>query len=207
MLRESEPLAVEVTEAIRRGDTATVQRVLDANPGLAAEHIRLSRGTAGTLLHVVTGWPGFFPNGPAVTRMIIEAGADPDARVKGRRFAEAPLHRAACTDDADVAEALIDGGADLEIPYGSIGTPLDNAVEYSCWNVARLLVSRGARVDQLWHAAALGMHERVMDLLAQSAPSDEQLTEAFLQACSGGQRRTAELIALKAHETERHGDN
>jgi len=32
------------------------------------------------------------------------------------------LHWAASSDDADVAEALIDGGADVEAPGGSIGT-------------------------------------------------------------------------------------
>lgn len=197
MLRDSDPLAVEVTEAIRFGDDATVRRLLDENPGLAREYIRGARGPAGTLLHVVTTWPGFFPNGPAVTRMLIEAGADPDARVTDGRFAEAPLHWTASSDDADVAKALIDGGADLEISDGSIGTPLDNAVGYGCWNVARLLVDRGARVEKLWHAAALGMYDRLVDLLAESPPSADDLTEAFFQACSGGQRRAAELLLAR----------
>ncbi len=70
-----------------------------------------------------------------------------------------------------MAKAIIDGGADLEIAGGSVGTPLDNAIGYGCWNVARLLVSRGARVDKLWHAAALGMHDRLTGLLAASPPS------------------------------------
>ena len=52
-------------------------------------------------------------------------------------------------EDADVAGALIDGGADLEAPDGSIGTPLDNAVGYACWHVARLLVARGAKVEEV----------------------------------------------------------
>jgi hypothetical protein len=71
------------------------------------------------------------------------------------------LHWAASNDDLEVAVALIDGGADLETPGGSIGTPLDNAIGYGCWNVARLLVERGARVDQMWHAGALGMLTRL----------------------------------------------
>ncbi len=197
MLSESEPLAVEVTEAIRRGDAALVRLLLDANPGLDRAYIQSAKGSARTLLHVVTDWPGFPPNGPAIARMLIEAGADPDARVTGGGFAEAPLHWAASSDDADVAAVLIDGGADVEIGDGSIGTPLDNAIGYGCWNVARLLVSRGARVDKLWHAAALGMYDRLLDLLEQSQPSEGALTEAFFQACSGGQRRTAELLMAR----------
>jgi hypothetical protein len=105
------------------------------------------------------------------------------------------------TDDVDVAVALIDGGADLEVPGGSVGTPLDNAIGYGCWHVARLLVARGASVDALWHAAALGMLTRLDELLAVTPPpTEEDLNEAFWQACHGGQRRAAErLLAEGAH--------
>ena len=65
--------------------------------------------------------------------------------------------------------------------------------------VARLLVERGARVERLWHAAALGMFARVEELLAASPPTRQQLTDAFWQACHGGQRRMAEyLLSLGA---------
>lgn len=208
MLSEDESPAAEIIQAVRRGDDGTIRRLLDANPGLGGEYIRGAGGSARTLLHVVTDWPGFFPNGPAVARTLLEAGADPDARVTGGKFAEAPLHWAASSDDAEVARTLIDGGADVEIPDGSIGTPLDNAIGYGCWNVARLLVSAGVRVDKLWHAAALGLSDRLRELLVESHPSSEELTEAFLQACSGGQRRTAELLlALGAdvHATPGYG--
>jgi len=127
--------------------------------------------------------------------MLIQAGADPNARTAGGPAPETPLHWAASSDDADVAEALIDGGADIEAAGGSIGTPLDNAVGYGCWHVARLLAARGARVDKLWHAAALGILARVEELLAASpSPGTEEITEAFWQACHGGQRRAAELL-------------
>jgi hypothetical protein len=100
----------------------------------------------------------------------------------------------ASTDDVDVARVLIDGGADLDIPAGSIGTPLDNAIAYACWHVARLLIARGARVDKLWHAAALGLSDRMAELLEASAPSHDDLAQAFYQACAGGQRRAAQLL-------------
>jgi ankyrin repeat protein len=90
----------------------------------------------------------------------------------------------------------IDGGASIDVPGGSIaGTPLDNAVGYGCWHVARLLVARGARVDKLWHASALGLLSRIEDLLATSpAPTSDDINEAFWQACHGGQRRAAEYL-------------
>lgn len=207
MLRESEPLAVEVTEAIRRGDDEAVRRLLDAHPSLACEHIQTAGGQASTLLHIIAGWPGFLPNGPAIAQTLIEAGADPNARATGGPFAGTPLHSVASNDDADVAAVLIDGGADLEISDGAFGTPLASAVGHGCWHVARLLVSRGARVEELWHAVALGMHERVIDLLPMS-PTEEQLTEAFFLACGGGQRRTSELLlarGAKADAAPGHG--
>jgi ankyrin repeat protein len=77
----------------------------------------------------------------------------------------------------------------------SIGTPLDNAIGYGCWHLARLLVERSAPVGALWHAAALGMLPRLDEILAASPPpSEEDLNEAFWQACHGGQRRAAERL-------------
>lgn len=78
-------------------------------------------------------------------------------------------------------------------PNGSIGSPLANAIGYGCWHVARLLVARGARVDELWQAAAMGMLSRVEELLAAGATADD-INHAFWQACHGGQRRAAERL-------------
>jgi len=170
--------------------------MLAANPGLSAARIKDDRGSK-ALLHVVTDWPGFFPNGPAVVKMLITAGADPDARTEGGNALETPLHWAASNDDVEVAEALILGGADLEARGGSIagGTALENAIGYGCWRVARLLLNHGARVEKLWHAAALGMTSKVEKFFQEGPmPSNEELNSAFWQACSGGYRRTAEYL-------------
>jgi ankyrin repeat protein len=180
--------------AIRSGDTVVLRQLLDDEPGLASSAIGGAHGNR-TPLHVVADWPGYFPDGPEVVRILIAAGADPNVRNPGKQFAETPLHWAASSDDVDVARALIDGGADVEAADGSIGTPLDNAIGYACWHVARLLVARGARVDKLWHAAALGMLSRVQELLAERpTPGVHDRSQAFWHACAGGQRRAAELL-------------
>jgi len=190
--------AVELRTAVHAGDVDAIQRLLRNDPALAtARFIGRGDGT-GTALHLVTDWPGYFPNGPAVVRLLISAGADPNALTTGREpepgpGSETPLHYAASSDDVDVAEALIAGGADLEVPDGSIGTPLDNAVGYGCWHVARLLVTRGARVDKAWHAAALGMLGRLEEILGSDPPAEE-VSQAFWHACTGGQRRAAEYL-------------
>jgi hypothetical protein len=188
--------AVAVVAAIRTGDVAALRRLMEANPGLASSQLGEPFG-ARTPLHVVADWPGYFPNGPEVVRVLIQAGADPNARDPDKDGDETPLHWAASSDDADVASALIDGGADLEIPNGSIGTPLDNAVGYACWNVARLLVARGAAVTKLWHAAALGMVDRTEELLADQP---DAVSQAFWHACAAGQRRAAELLLSRGAE-------
>jgi ankyrin repeat protein len=165
-MHQADQVTIELTVAIKDGDVPALERLLAARPGLAAERITGRKGGTSTPLHIVTDWPGYFPNGPAIVRILIEADADPNALTSPGK-PETPLHYAASSDDADVAEALINGGADLEVPGGSIGTPLDNAVGYGCWHVARLLVA---------------------------GPAAEELNEAFSQACHGGQRRAAELL-------------
>jgi len=191
---DGDPAAVAAVTAIHRGDADALGALLAEHPGLAAARIRDGNGATRTLLHVVTDWPGYFPNGPEVARLLLAAGADPSAAVTGIWHAETPLHWAASSDDADVAVALVEGGASLEATGASIGggTPLDDAVGYGCWHVARLLVERGARVDDLWKAAALGMTERVRALIAADPPpGQEELDHAFWQACHGGQRPQA----------------
>ena len=62
----------------------------------------------------------------------------------------------------------------------------------------RGLVERGAPVRWLWHAAALGMTGRVEELLGSGPPpTQEEIDQAFWQACHGGQRRTAEFLLAR----------
>ena len=186
--------------AVHAGDVEAIRRLLRDDPALASARLTGKDGSSTTPLHLVTDWPGYFPNGPEIARLLIGAGADTEARTEGRAGdtdpGETPLHYAASSDDADVAEALIEGGADIEAPDGSIGTPLDNAVGYGCWHVARLLVTRGARVDKAWHAAALGMLGRLEAILGDDPPA-EVVSQAFWHACAGGQRRTAEVLLAR----------
>ena len=191
-------VAAELRSAVHAGDVEAIRRLLRGDPALATARLVGRRGGTGTPLHLVADWPGYFPNGPQVVRLLVDAGADPNALTTSQGAqagpgSETPLHYAASSDDVDVAAALIDAGADIEVPDGSIGTPLDNAVGYGCWQVARLLVTRGARVDKAWHAAALGMRGRLETLLGSDPPA-EQVSQAFWHACTSGQRRAAEYL-------------
>src|SRR5215470_16574322 len=195
-------VAAELRSAVHAGDVEAVRRLLHDDPALATARLGSKDSGSATPLHLVSDWPGYFPNGPAIVRLLIDAGADPNALTTSRGSGtagpgdETPLHYAASSDDVDVAEALIDGGADIERPDGSIGTPLDNAVGYACWHVARLLAARGARVDKAWHAAALGMLGR-LDAILGSDPPAADVSQAFWHACAGGQRRAAEYLLAR----------
>lgn len=184
--------AEALAAAIHSGDIDAVRRMVTESPELARVSLG-GRFKTRTALDVVCDWPGYFPNGPQIVPLLIAAGANPNYRDPAPR-SETPLHWAASSDDVDVAAALIDGGADIEVPDGSIGTPLDNAVGYGCWHVARILVARGARVDKLWHAGALGLLDRLEELLGTTNPTPEEVSQGFWHACAGGQRRAAERL-------------
>jgi len=194
-LSEDDPIVSALVDAIHAGDVEQVRKLIAGNHHLACVRITDDKGGSGTPLHAVTDWPGYFANGPEIVSILIGYGADPNVAVEGRWHAETPLHWAASSDDVEVARALIDGGADIEATGASLGggTPLDDAVGYGCWQVARLLVERGASVD-LGQAAALGIKTRVEELLATDPPSPQELAHAFWGACHGGQRRMAELL-------------
>jgi hypothetical protein len=194
-LPHGDPVAGELTLAIQSGDLYTLRRLLGERPDLVAVRMIGRKGLEGgwrTPLHAATDWPGYFPGAPAAVTLLLEAGSDPNVD-SGGNCPETPLHWAASTDDVEVAVALIDGGAHLETPGGSIGTPLDNAIGYGCWHVGRLLAERGAKVDKLWHAAALGMLTRLEELMVANL-GDQEISKAFWHACSGAQRRAAEYL-------------
>jgi ankyrin repeat protein len=198
ILRGDDQRVGAVIRAIKGGDLDSLQRLLAANPELSAARIGDDRGSK-ALLHVVTDWPGFFPNGPAVVKILVSSGSDPDARTGGANHeeGETPLQYAASNDDVEVAEALIVGGADIEANGGSIagGTALENAIGYGCWRVAGRLLHHGAKVEKLWHAAAVGMTTFLeKSFQANPAPSSEEVNHAFWHACRGGYRRTAEYL-------------
>ncbi|MEU8040991.1 ankyrin repeat domain-containing protein [Streptosporangium sp. NPDC049078] len=198
VISTEEPLALAVVDTIHTGDQAALRRLLSENPGLATARLGDSPDTEGgmsrSLLHVVTDWPGHFPNGAATVATLVSAGADVNARFTGPHT-ETPLHWAASSDDVKVLDALLDAGADIEAPGAVIadGTPLTDAVAFAQWNAAHRLVERGAKT-LLGDAAALGILDLVTDFVAGDPPIQEEISHAFWLACHGGQRRTAEFL-------------
>jgi ankyrin repeat protein len=196
-----EALAVSASTAIQQGKVETLRELLTLHAGLATAWIVGSDGTSRTLLHVASDWPGHFPEGARTVAILVAAGANPNAAAipaDPRRAAETPLHWAASSDDVAVLDALLDGGASLE-STGAVftgGTALSNAVVFAQWRAARRLVERGAQTT-LWQAAALGLLDRVQAHWTATPPTTDEVTNAFWNACRGGQLATAEFLLAR----------
>jgi hypothetical protein len=149
--------ALAAFEAIHGGDIEALARLLVEYPDLAiARVVDRSCGDERTLLHVVTDWPGHFPNGRQTVATLVGAGADVDAPFGGSH-AETALQWAASSDDVEVLDALVEAGADIEAPGSVIdgGSPLSDAVAFGQSRAASRLIEVGAEAN-LWQAAGLG---------------------------------------------------
>jgi Ankyrin repeat len=72
-----DPTAVELVLAVHGGDIDTIRRLLAENSGLARAGLVGRKGGFRTPLHLVADWPGYFPSGPQIVHLLIQAGADP----------------------------------------------------------------------------------------------------------------------------------
>ena len=195
LIPADDPVAVEATRVVQAGDLDALDRLLREQPELATARLG-DPDCSRTLLLAAADWPGHFPNGPAVVRALVAAGADVGTRFVGGHT-ETPLHWAASSDDVAVLDALLDLGADIEADGAVLGggTAMADACGFGNWAAARRLVERGART-RLKDAAALGLMDRVVAAFAEGAPppSAEQVTWALWSACHGGRRAAAEYL-------------
>ncbi|HYP15529.1 MAG TPA: ankyrin repeat domain-containing protein [Bryobacteraceae bacterium] len=159
--------------AVQSRDVAAVKAWLQRNPRLAKE-----RGTNGnTLLNLAVSIAAKTDRKPALELLqaLLRAGADVnEANDRGWT----PLHQAAYSNQCDIAEPLIDSGADLDAEaHGSGGTPLIVALFWGHREVADLLGRHSMAPGNLRVAAGLGNH----GLLDQCFSGEQTLRS---QACA-----------------------
>lgn len=195
VLPEDDPAAMALTAALKQGNVEGLRRLLDSDPRLARCLVQTPSGNCRTPLHLLADWPGHAPNAAAVVRVLADAGADLEAPAVGMWHRETPLHWAASNNDVELIDALLDAGVDIERAGSSIDgrSALSCAVGYRQYAAARRLVERGAQT-QLWHEAALGLMPALMERINAIAPTADELSGAFWNACAGGQLAAARYL-------------
>jgi uncharacterized protein len=131
---------LDVFEAAGIGDAERLRTLLDEDGSLATAW----SDDGFTPLH----FAAFFGH-PEAARLLIERGADLEARSTNREFAPnaAPLHSAVAARQRDVIDVLLDAGADVNAVQHAGYTPLLEAAQSGDSELVELLLERGADPD------------------------------------------------------------
>jgi len=121
----------------RKGSLDCVRALLEA--GSDPDTTRLPDGLAPIHFMIVDITPG----GREAVLLLLEHGADPDAvdPITGNT----PIRESG--DSPDLVRALVEAGAEMDRIQSNGVTALVDFVERWCWESARYLVERGARLD------------------------------------------------------------
>lgn len=199
-------------ECVVNGGLDGLRAHLQADPALV--HARSTRVThfdppvhGAMLLHYVAanGVEGHRqrtpPNAVDVARVLLEAGAAPDAlaHLYGGTCTTMSLlvssdHPARAGVQAALVDVLVDHGASLEpMGEGSWVSPVLTALTFNFVDAAEALVRRGARVDTL--AAAAGLNRLAdLDRLLPTATADDRHRALALAAQLGRAEAVARLL-------------
>jgi ankyrin repeat protein len=132
----SQPQATrEVLRAAKKGDLAALRKLLKGD--LALVRARDKEGS--TPLHWAA-WRGQVE----AARLLLEAGADVNARNQNTHWGTTPLHAAAHGNQATVVQLLLAHGADLRAKNLNKRTPLEETTIHKARAAATLLRAAGA---------------------------------------------------------------
>jgi ankyrin repeat protein len=165
-------------DAVVNGDISTLKAMLAKNPALV--RARASRDHGATLLHYTAsnGHEGYRqrtpPNAVDVARLLLDAGAEVDAlahmygveaTTMDMLVSSTPPHDAGL--QVALVHTLLDYGAAVDGVEDN-SSPLMTALAFGFPRSAEALVARGARVDNIITAAAVG-HLDTVDALVDDA--------------------------------------
>lgn len=208
-------------EAVIHGDTAALDTLLAANPELVrarstrVTHFDPPRHNA-MLLHYIAanGVEGYRqrtpPNAVEVARLLLAAGADPDAladlyggRCTTMSLLVSSCHPAQAGVQAPLVDTLVDYGASVEsLGEGNWHSPLLTALVFGYRDAAEALVRRGARVETLPAAAGLGRLAEARQLLQTADAESRQ--RALALAAQLGHADVVELLLNAGEDPNRY---
>ena len=179
MTRDSSERSIfeRAADAVITGDIEQLRSLIGEQPNLVRD--RSSRSHAATLLHYVAanGVEDFRQKSPGnavdVATLLLDAGADVDAIADtyGRdkyqttmNLLVSSVHPAAAGVQVPLVHLLVKRGAAVN-GLADDSSPLITAVAFGYMDAANALVERGARIDQVTTAAALGQLDIVRRLV------------------------------------------
>ena len=129
---------LDIFEAAATGDVRRLRKLLEREPDLA--HAWTQDGFTG--LH----YAAFF-DGPAAAKVLLEAGAEPNALARHSQLKVMPIHSAAASQQVETTRLLLEHGADVNARQEGGGTPLHSAAFHGDRALADLLLEHGADPD------------------------------------------------------------
>ncbi|HJQ12476.1 MAG TPA: ankyrin repeat domain-containing protein [Gemmatimonadaceae bacterium] len=177
-------------EAVISGDIETLKVMIRDDPQLV--HARSLRSHRATLLHytAANGVEGVRqktpPNAVDVARLLLDAGADPNALAimydhlcTTMSMLVSSAHPANAGVQADLAELLLDYGAKRQGDGSEWQSDIMTALAFGYTKTAQRLAKRGVPPDSLPAAAGLGRVEEVVRLLPTADERRRQVALAL----------------------------